>query len=142
MSFEIQRREVEGILILAPQGRLVAGEPLTAFRSAIEEAQAGGRPHAVLDFTDVDYIDSSGLGCLVTSYSRFQKSGGKLPIFGLNDRGLELMVITKLSTVFEIYDNEMDAVNSCFPSRTAKSFDVLDFVRQQRASREAKRREG
>ena len=96
----------------------------------------------VLDFRGVEYIDSSGLGCMVTSYTKFSKAGGHMPVFGLNERGLELMVVTKLSTVFRIFDNELDAVNACYPGRTAKSFDVLEFVRQAREQRQAKRREG
>lgn len=139
MPFEINRREVEEIRILAPVGRFEAGEAVQCFREAIEAEIAAGRENVVLDFTEVEYIDSSALGCLVTAHTRFTKNGGRLPMFGLNDRGLELMVVTKLSTVFRIFDSEMAAVDSCFPGRTAKSFDVLEFVRVARQSREAAR---
>jgi anti-sigma B factor antagonist len=60
------------------------------------------------------------------------KAKGKLPIFGLNRRGLELLILTKLSTVFELYEDETSAVNSCFPDRTAKRFDILQFVQSKR----------
>ena len=81
------------------------------------------------------YIDSSGLGLLVLAHSRAAKAEGKLPIFGLNRRGLELLVLTKLSTVFELYEDEVSAVNSCFPDRSDPSvFDILEFVRGKRAA--------
>jgi anti-sigma B factor antagonist len=142
MSFTIQYRERDNVPILAASGRFVAGEAVEAFRTAVEESLASRGENLVLDFREVEYIDSSALGCLVTSYTRFAKAGGHLPIFGLNERGLELMVVTKLSTIFRIFDNEIDAVDSCYPARTAKSFDVLQFVQQMREQREAKRREG
>lgn len=142
MPFSIERRESENILILALSGRFEAGEPVAAFRAEIERLVAEKRENLVLDFREVEYIDSSALGCLVASYTKFTKAGGQMPLFGLNERGLELMVITKLSTVFRIFDNELDAVNACFPGRTAKSFDVLEFVRQAREQRAARREEG
>jgi anti-sigma B factor antagonist len=135
VSFVIEQRETEGILVLAPKGRFVAGEPVSQFRETLDAALAAGRAYVVLDFRGVDYIDSSALGCLVTAHTRFAKTGGQLPMYGLNERGLELMVVTKLSTVFRIFDNEVDAVDSCFPGRTAKSFDVLSFVRKAREAR-------
>jgi anti-sigma B factor antagonist len=87
----------------------------------------------VLDCRETSYIDSSALGVLVLAHSRAAKMDGKLPIFGLNRRGLELLILTKLSTVFTIYEDETSAVNSCFPDRTAKRFDILQFVQSKRA---------
>ncbi|MBI5085920.1 MAG: STAS domain-containing protein [Acidobacteria bacterium] len=135
MSFEIQRREQDGVVILAPDGRLALGEALEAFRASMEGLLAEGATRVVLDFRRVDYIDSSGLGCLVVSHTRMARAGGAMPIFGLNRRALELMVITKLSTVFRIAESEMDAVNMCYPERQTKAFDILSFVEQQRKSR-------
>lgn len=139
MSFTLSYREKENVTILAPSGRFEAGEAVESFRAAVEKALAEKQVNLVLDFREVEYIDSSALGCMVASYTKFAKVGGHLPIFGLNERGLELMVITKLSTVFRIFDNELDAVNACYPGRTAKSFDVLNFVRQMREQREGKK---
>ena len=67
------------------------------------------------------------------AHSRAVQLGGKFPIFGLNRRGLELMILTKLSTVFELFEDEIDAVNSCFADRHVRHFDILDFVQRHRA---------
>jgi anti-sigma B factor antagonist len=135
MSFEIELRERDGVVILAPKGRLVIGEPLEQFRNRMEALLAEGQTRIVLDFRGVDYIDSSGLGCLVVSHTRVDKAGGALPMYGLNRRAMELMVITKLATVFRIADDELDAVNMCFPGHQTKGFDILSFVEEQRKAR-------
>lgn len=137
MSFAIEQRERDGVPILALKGRLVLGEPLEMLRerllALLQTSLETGTNAVVLDFRDTPYIDSSGLGCLVMAHSRAAQAGGKLPIFGLSRRGLELMIITKLTTVFEIYEIELDAVNSCFEGRHVQHFDILDFVQRHRA---------
>ena len=90
-----------------------------------------GRPPLRLG-RETSYIDSSGLGFLVMAHSRAMQAGGKMPIFGLNRRSLELMILTKLTTVFELYETEGDAVNSCFAGRKVQHFDILDFVQRHR----------
>lgn len=137
MSFTIEQRERDGVPILGLKGRLVAGDPVGQLRARLlallESAPASGIRAVVLDCRDTAYIDSSGLGMLVFAHSQALKAEGKLPIFGLNRRGLELLVLTKLSTVFELYEDEVSAVNSCFPDRSVKRFDILEFVRSKRA---------
>ncbi len=141
MSFSIQQRERDGIPILNLKGRLVAGEPVEQLRAKLlamlESALASNIRALVLDCRETSYIDSSGLGMLVLAHARATKQDGKLPIFGLNRRGLELLILTKLSTVFELYEDETSAVNSCFPDRTAKHFDILEFVQRKRAEEAA-----
>lgn len=136
MSFTIQQRERDGVPILSLKGRLVAGEPVDQLRSKLlamlEPGISSGIRAVALDCRETSYIDSSGLGMLVLAHSRATKIEGKLPIFGLNRRGLELLILTKLSTVFELYEDEISAVNSCFADRTARRFDVLEFVRKKR----------
>jgi anti-sigma B factor antagonist len=136
MSFTIERRERDGVPILALNGRLVAGDPVEQLRekllAMLELGLSSGIRVVVLDCRGTSYIDSSGLGLLVLAHSRAAKMDGKLPIFGLNRRGLELLILTKLSTVFELYEDETSAVNSCFPDRTAKRFDILQFVQSKR----------
>lgn len=117
-------------MILELSGRFVLGEPVERFRAKLEELIREGKAHVVLDMTKVDYIDSSALGCLVMAHTKISRAGGAMAMFGLNEKGLELLVITKLATVFRLADNELDAVNLCFPDRTAKSFDILEFVRK------------
>ncbi|MDR3718799.1 MAG: STAS domain-containing protein [Bryobacteraceae bacterium] len=137
MSFTIEQRERDGVPILGLNGRLVAGDPVNGLRekllAMLETGLSSGVRAVVLDCRETSYIDSSALGLLVLAHARAMKAQGKLPIFGLNRRGLELLILTKLSTVFELYGDETSAVNSCFPDRTAKRFDILEFVQKKRA---------
>ena len=137
MSFSIEQRERDGIPILSLNGRLVAGDPVDQLRAKLlamlESAVSSGIRAVVLDCRETSYIDSSALGLLVLAHSRATKIEGKLPIYGLNRRGLELLILTKLSTVFTLFEDEISAVNSCFADRTAKRFDILEFVQRKRA---------
>ena len=130
MSFNIQQREREGIVILDLSGRLVVGESIAAVREMMRELSESGRKNIVLNMQAVDYIDSTGLGGLVISYTSLKKAGGALKLVNLNKRNIELMVLTKLTTVFEIFNDEQDAVNSFFPDRKIQKFDILAFVQQ------------
>jgi len=135
MSLEIAEREREGIRILDLSGRLTVGAASTQLREAMTKEQASGVTKVVLNLKNVDYIDSTGLGTLVICYTILQKASGNLRLCHLNRRNLELLVLTKLSTVFELYNDEQDAVNSFFPNREIKHFDILSFVQgQQRES--------
>ena len=93
---------------------------------------AGGVRNLVLDMRGVDYIDSTGLGALVVCATSLRKNGGNVKLLNLNRRNIELLVMTKLATVFEIFGDEQDAVNSYFPDRKIKTFDILDFVQQMK----------
>ena len=134
MSLDIQQREREGILILDLKGRLVVGEPIASLRERIRELGESGRTNVILNLQDVDYIDSTGLGGLVISYTTLKKAGGAFKVVNLSRRNIELLVLTKLSTVFEMFNDEQDAVNSFFPNREIKKFDILAFVQQQNES--------
>src|ERR1035438_2457653 len=104
MSFTIEQREHDGVPILSLKGRLVAGDPVNGLRAKLlamlESGLSSGVRAVVLDCRETSYIDSSALGVLVLAHARAMKAEGKLPIFGLNRRGLELLILTKLSTVF------------------------------------------
>src|ERR1700686_331185 len=132
MNFEIRKREKEGVVILDLQGRLVVGEPSQRLREAINQENAEGRKNIILDLEGVDYIDSTGLGSMVICYTTLQKAGGTLKLLKLNKRNIELLLLTKLSTIFEIFGEEQDAINSFFPEREIKRFDILSFVQQQK----------
>jgi anti-sigma B factor antagonist len=134
MALEIQEREREGILILDLKGRLIVGEPVSELREKVRLAVENGKLNIVLNLENVDYIDSTGLGGLVISYTTVKKAGGALKILKLSQRNVELLVLTKLTTVFEAFIDEQDAVNSFFPNRQIRKFDILDFVQQQKTT--------
>jgi anti-sigma B factor antagonist len=132
MALDIQQHEREGVTIVAFHGRLTVGKEATALREKIAALIAAGMQNVVLDLKGVDYIDSTGLGALVMAATSMRKNGSSLKLLNLNRRNIELLVMTKLATVFEIFTDEQDAVNSFFPDRKIKNFDILDFVQQMK----------
>jgi anti-sigma B factor antagonist len=131
MSLDIQRREREGITILDLSGRITVGPESQALRDALHALAPEGVRNVILNLAEVEYIDSTGLGALVMCFTSLRNLDGKLKLENLNRRNIELLVFTKLTTVFEIFNDELDAVNSFFPGRQIKHFDILNFVREQ-----------
>jgi len=130
MALDIQQREREGITILDLSGRITVGNEATAFRDKFDALVSAGTRNIVLNLAKVDYIDSTGLGALVMVATSLRKQGGAVKLLNLNRRNIQLLVMTKLATVFEIFNDEQDAVNSYYPDRKIKSFDILDFVQR------------
>jgi anti-sigma B factor antagonist len=134
MSLEIDKREREGISILDMKGRVTMGDEVSSFRKVVQDLVAAGSQKLILNLQHVDYIDSTGLGAVVMCSTAFRNTGGSSKLLNLNRRNIELLVTTKLATIFEIFDNEQDAVNSFFPGREIKGFDILQFVKTQKPS--------
>lgn len=132
MALIIREREKEGIRILDLKGRLTVGEEVALLRERLREEAAAGHKQVILNLEEVDYIDSTGLGSLVICYTSLQKAGGALKLLNVNRRNIELLVLTKLTTVFELFNDEQDAVNSFFPGRQIRRFDILSFLQSQR----------
>ena len=130
MKFEISQHERDGIVILAFKGRLTVGDA-NRVREAVTEVQAGGRNNIIFDLSNVEYIDSTGLGSMVICYTSLKKAGGALKLVNPNKRNIELLLLTKLHTIFEVFQEEQDAVNSFFPDREIKHFDILSFVKAE-----------
>lgn len=131
-NLEIHKREKEGITILDLKGRLVVGDPSVRLREKLAELSSQSVRKVILNLNGVEYIDSTGLGSMVICYTSLQKVGGTMKLLNLTRRNIELLVLTKLSTVFEVFANEQDAVNSFFPEREIKHFDILSFVQRQK----------
>src|ERR1700730_11550594 len=131
MALEFSEHEREGVTMLALKGRITVGE-VTPVRDKITELVAAGHHQVVLDLQHVDYIDSTGLGNLVISYTQVKNAGGALKLLNLNKRNVELLALTRLHTIFEVFAQETDAVNSFFPDREIQRFDILSFVQQHR----------
>jgi anti-sigma B factor antagonist len=132
MALEITEREREGVSILDIKGRIVSGPETATFRAELERLAAESKNRAILNLREVDFIDSTGLGALVVSASAMKKRNGTAKLLHLNKRNLELMVVTHLSTMFEIFDDEQYALNSFFPDREIKTFDLLSFIKQMK----------
>jgi anti-sigma B factor antagonist len=132
ITLEVHEREKEGVTIVDLKGRLIVGEPAIRLRSEITHLRGQGVDRIILNLAGVDFIDSTGLGAMVICYTTLQKAGGALKLLNLNRRHIELLILTKLSTVFELFNDEQDAVNSFFPERELKKFDILSFVQQHK----------
>jgi anti-sigma B factor antagonist len=130
MALEIHQKEHEGVTILDMKGRVTVGPEATALREAVAAVIAAGLRNLVLNLEQVDFIDSTGLGALVMCSTSMRKAGGTVKLLNLTRRNIELLVMTKLATVFEIFTDEQDAVNSFFPDRKLKQFDILSFVQE------------
>ena len=127
MSLDISESTREGVTIFSLKGRITAGETNT-MRQKVDQAIADGRLNIILDLSHVDYVDSTGLGSMVICYTSLKRHGGALKLVNPNKRNIELLALTKLYTVFEVFTEVNDAVNSFFPGREIKRFDILAFV--------------
>ena len=136
MKFDISQHERDGVVILDFKGRLTVGDA-NRVREAVTEVMAGGNHNIIFDLSHVEYIDSTGLGSMVICYTTLKKAGGALKLVNPNKRNIELLLLTKLHTIFEVFQEEQDAVNSFFPDREIKRFDILSFVKAQEAETEA-----
>jgi anti-sigma B factor antagonist len=132
MALEINRKEREGVTILDMKGRITVGPEATALREAVAAAVADSVKQLVFNLAQVDFIDSTGLGAVVMCSTTMRKAGGAVKLLNLNRRNIELLVMTKLATVFETFTDETDAVNSFFPDRKLNQFDILSFVQQMK----------
>ena len=130
-NLEIASREKEGVTILDLSGKLAVGGA-SDLRERVNAETAAGHLQQLLNLKDIEYIDSTGLGTMVICHMAVQKAGGTLKLANLNRRNLELVLLTKLSTVFQIFNDEQEAINSFFPDREIKHFDILSFVQQQK----------
>jgi anti-sigma B factor antagonist len=130
MSLEISESAREGVTILSLKGRITSGET-AAVREKVDQEIAAGHLNIILDLSHVEYVDSTGLGALVICYTSLKRQGGALKLVNPNKRNIELLALTKLYTVFEVFTEQQDAVNSFFPGREIKRFDILAFVQAQ-----------
>ncbi len=129
----IVEREREGIVIVDCAGQLVAGETTGAVRERLSQLVGAGSIQLILNLGGVTYIDSSGLGALVMCFSTARRAGGTMKLLNLSRRSIELIVLTRLEMVFEVFDEEQSAVNSFFPDREIKKFDILSFLQQRKS---------
>ena len=112
MSMKFKTREVDGVTILDLSGRITLGEGSGTLRDAVRDLVSKGSKKMLLNLAEVDYIDSSGLGELVAAYTAVKNSGGDLKLVNLTKKVSDLLVITKLATVFDVQQDEASAVGS------------------------------
>jgi anti-sigma B factor antagonist len=133
MSFQTVHRNKEGIEILDVKGSLTFGQEDLEFRECLERLLQSGKTRVALNLDDLRDLDSTGLGTLLSAREKLRKAGGNLAIFNLHQSHIELLVDEKLETAFEAFQTEGDAVDSFFPERAVKAYDVLEFVERSAA---------
>jgi len=112
MSLKSSTREIDGVTILDMSGRITLGEGSVVLREVIRELLGKGSKRLLLNLGDVTYIDSSGIGELVSAFTAVRKEGGELKLLNLTKKVHDLLQITKLYTVFDVKDDEAAAVAS------------------------------
>jgi anti-sigma B factor antagonist len=111
-TLNIRERQVSEVIILDMEGSVRIGDGSISFRKAIRQLLLEEKRWILLNLEGVTYIDSSGLGELISGYTAIKKSRGELKLLHLTEKIRDLMTITKLLTVFDVYENEREAVDS------------------------------
>jgi anti-sigma B factor antagonist len=112
VSMKVSTRQVDGITIVDCSGRITLGEGSVTIRDAVRELLAKGHKKILLNLGDVSYIDSSGIGELVSAFTTVRNQGGELKLLNLTKKVHDLLQITKLYTVFDVKDDEASAVKA------------------------------
>ncbi len=112
MALNIVEKEIGGVSVLQLRGRVTLGEESNQLRTKLKDSLAEGKTRLVLDLAEVTYIDSAGLGTLVAGFTSAQNQGANLKLANLTTRFREQLNITKLVTVFDVYDSVNEAVKS------------------------------
>jgi anti-sigma B factor antagonist len=128
MALKVTRREQEGISILQLKGRLTFGPEDIVLNDEIRHALAAQRFRLVIDLGGVDKIDSAGLGTLLYARAELRRAGGGLALASLHADHMQTLLVGRLETVFDVFANQLDAVNSFFPDRKVPHYDLLTLV--------------
>ena len=112
MTMKSSSRQIDGITVLDLSGRITLGEGSVILRDTIRELIGRGQKKILLNLGDVSYIDSSGIGELVSAFTTVRNQGGELKLLNLTKKVHDLLQITKLYTVFDIKDDETTAIKS------------------------------
>ena len=112
MALTIASRGVDGVTVLDLSGRITLGEGSVQLREAVRDLISKGSKTMLLNMGDVNYIDSSGLGELVSAYTTSKNQGANLKLLSLTKKVKDVLQLTKLYTVFDIYDDEASAIAS------------------------------
>jgi len=112
VALKLTTRTINGVTVVEAVGRIILGQETNDLRESLKGLLANGTTKIVINLAQVDFIDSSGLGALVGLYSTANSRGAKIKLAAITKRFHELLMITKLLTVFDVYDTEEAAVAS------------------------------
>jgi anti-sigma B factor antagonist len=111
-ELDVKERQAGDVTILDLDGAVRIGEGAIALRNAIRHLVEEGKQKILLNLGGVNYMDSTGIGELIANYTTISRGGGQLKLLNLTDKIQNLLVITKLLTVFDVYESESEALNS------------------------------
>ncbi len=111
-ELDVKERQAGDVTILDMSGSVRIGEGAIAMRDAVRRLASDGKKNVLLNLSGVSYMDSSGVGELIANYTTLRRDGGQLKLLNLTDKIQNLLVITKLLTVFDTFDNEAEALSS------------------------------
>ena len=112
MTMKTSTRQIDGVSILDCSGRITLGEGSVVLRDVVRDLLAKGQKKILLNLGDVSYIDSSGIGELVSAFTTVRNQGGELKLLNLTKKVHDLLQITKLYTVFDVREDEANAIKS------------------------------
>ena len=112
MSVKLTTRQVGDVTVVDAVGRITLGEGASTFRDTVRDLAGNGKKKLLLNLAEVSYIDSSGIGEMVSGFTTVTNQGGAVKLLNLTKRVRDLLQITKLYTVFEVFDDEAAAVRS------------------------------
>ena len=121
MSLYLTPINIGDVTVVDAAGRITLGENTTSFRNVIHQLTAGGRKKILVNLADVTYIDSSGIGELIAAFTTVKHQGGVVKLLNPTKRVYDLLHITKIYTVFEVFDDRTKAVSSFSDSKAAGS---------------------
>jgi anti-sigma B factor antagonist len=127
-SLEVHQRENEGIVILDLKGHLVLGLCENTLRDTVQALFDGGNRKLALNLAHVANLDTSGAGVLSALAEQYRAAGGKLVLIQLAHVHEEIYEMARLEATIEFYELELDAVNSFFPERAVRHYDILDYI--------------
>jgi anti-sigma B factor antagonist len=113
---DITNKEIDGVSVVALDGRIVLGEESNALRERVKALIAEGKKKIVLNMANVKYIDSAGLGILVAAHVSANKQGAALHLSNLGNKFHDVLQLTRLLTVFSVYGSEAEAIRSFGPN--------------------------
>ncbi len=109
---QLTYREQDGVVILEPKGKIMGGPDATLLHDKLHEMIEAGKKKVVIDLAKVDWMNSTGLGILISSYTTLRNNGGELKLANVTEKIQSLLTITKLVTVFDSYDSVQEAVSA------------------------------
>ena len=112
MSFKATARDINGITVVDMSGRITLGEGSAMLRDMVKDMISKKQTRVVLNLGEINYIDSSGIGELVSGFTTIKNSGGELKLLNLTKKVHDLLQITKLYTVFDVHNDERSALSS------------------------------